>query len=113
MPYTRDLAVWRIVSVLAIGLLACRGVVAGTFSDDFNRPNSSTVGNGWSNTIGNTGGNLAIVNNQLSGTALGGNAGISRPFGLSSPVSVSAQVFEESGFSSNLLRRYTSKFMLS
>lgn len=94
-------------------LLACQFASADTFFDDFNRPNSSSVGNGWTNTSGNVGGNLAIINNQLSAIAPGGgSAGIYRPFSFTSPVTVSAQIFEEGGFG-GLLRRYTSFFSLA
>ncbi|MGH7176576.1 MAG: hypothetical protein ACREJC_04270, partial [Tepidisphaeraceae bacterium] len=53
------------------GLLICLLVTTAEgaiFSDNFNRPDSPSVGNGWTNTSGNTGGNLAIVNNQVSFT---------------------------------------------
>src|SRR5262249_4885138 len=81
------------------------------FYDDFNRPDSSVVGNGWSPTTQEDVGHLAIVSNQLSATD-SGRAGISRPFDLTTPVSISAQVFEQSGYYPDLLGRYGASFAL-
>jgi hypothetical protein len=80
---------------------------AQSFSDDFNRPDSSTVGNGWANTTGNVNGNLAISNNELTCSVPDGNAGIYRPFSFAAPVTVTALVKEMNGFG-GLLRRYDS-----
>lgn len=78
-----------------------------TFTDDFNRPDSTTVGNGWSN----PGGNLEILNNELTcrtGTGDDG-AGILRPFAFTAPLTVTAKIKEMNGFGS-LLRRYVAGF---
>jgi pimeloyl-ACP methyl ester carboxylesterase len=82
-----------------------------TFTDDFNRPDSPTVGNGWSDTAGNIGGNLEILNNELTCTAPIGQpgAGIFRPFRFTPPVTVTATVKEMNGFG-GLLRRYSAEF---
>lgn len=81
-----------------------------TFTDDFNRPNSATVGNGWSNTTGNIGGNLAIKNNELTCPSTGG-AGIFRPFPFTAPITTTARVKEQNGFGT-LLRRYVTSFLV-
>src|SRR5437867_785714 len=63
--------------------IACTFCQAQSFSDNFNRADSTTVGNGWSNTAGNVGGDLVISNNELTCSVTGGdnnNAGIYRPF---------------------------------
>jgi hypothetical protein len=75
-----------------------------TFTDDFNRPDSPTVGNGWSDTAGNISSNLEIRNNELTCPGTGG-AGIFRPFPFTAPTTVTAKVKEMNGFGS-LLRRY-------
>jgi len=85
---------------------------AQTFFDDFNRPDSANVGNGWSNTAGNTGNqNLRISNNTLTTPAPspGGGAGIYRPFPFTAPLTVSATVTDASGYA-GLRRRYGPTF---
>ena len=77
-----------------------------TFSDNFNRADSSSVGNGWINCVGNVGGNLVIANNELTCPNVDGNAGLYRPLSLTSPARVTATLKEMNGFGS-LQRRYT------
>ena len=72
------------------------------FSDDFNRPDSSDVGNGWFNTSGNSGGNLAIKNGAVTCTAFAGGEGIYRPWPFTGPATVSAAVTDMNGFYSLL-----------
>jgi hypothetical protein len=87
---------------------------AQTFFDDFNRPDSANVGNGWSNTPGNTGNqNLRILNHALTTPAPspGGAAGIYRPFPFTAPLTVSATITPGSGYA-GLLLRYGVNFSL-
>jgi hypothetical protein len=85
---------------------------ASVFFDDFNRPDSPTVGNGWLDLAGNLGGNLGIRDNRCSGQTTDGTAGIYRPFAVSAPVTISATLFEQNGFG-DLLRRYTSAIAIA
>src|SRR5580700_10582278 len=64
-----------------------------TFSDDFNRPDSPAVGNGWSDTTDNVGGNLSIQNDQVISNEIPDVAGIYRPFSFTSPVSIQTTLF--------------------
>lgn len=66
-----------------------------SFTDDFNRLDGP-VGNGWTNTTGNTDGDLVISNGALAGTP--GRAAIYRPVDLSSLVTASATITQENGF---------------
>ena len=52
-------------AALSLGLLG-GNTYAQSFSDNFNRTDSVAVGNGWSDTAGNTAGNLSIQNDQLN-----------------------------------------------
>ena len=79
--------------ILALGV---GSVNAQTFLDDFNRPDSMTVGNGWLDSPSNVGGNLSIQAGQL--TTIGNSAGIYRPFPFDRPVTVAATIAETSGY---------------
>jgi hypothetical protein len=81
-----------------------------TFTDDFNRSDSATVGNGWSDTAGNVGGNLEIINNELTCPSAAA-AGIFRPFPFTAPITTTARVKEQNGFGT-LLRRYVTSFLV-
>ena len=77
------------------------------FFDDFNRPDSQTVGNGWhtaSNTT--TSNHLFIKDGQLTRTTFEDLSRIYRPFDFSAPVLISATLAETSGFG-GLLGRYS------
>ncbi len=89
-----------------------RRVLLTVFVDDFNRPDSSRVGNGWLDTLGNTGGNLVIHSNEVSAPAPNGTSGIYRPFSFATPVTISATLKEENGYG-GLLRRYTSNLSIA
>jgi hypothetical protein len=72
------------------------------FSDDFNRADSVTVGNGWTDLNGN----MEIRNNALTCSAVGvPGGGVYRPFAFSGPITISATLTETSGFG-GVLRRY-------
>lgn len=90
--------------------LCCQGAF---FFDDFNRPDSNVVGNGWSNTVGNYDGvNLIITNNVLAAPSIyGGRSGIYRPFPFDGPLTVTATITEKNGFG-GLLRAYDSEFVI-
>lgn len=77
-----------------------------SFFDDFNRPDSQTVGNGWLDAPDIFGNHLSIMNSQL--TTVQSFTGIYRPFSFSSPVSISATLAETSGFG-GLLNRYNAQ----
>jgi hypothetical protein len=68
------------------------------FTDDFNRPDSAAVGNGWLNTSGNGGGNLAVINGQVSPVGPNITAGIYRPFESSTAVTIAATLRDSNGF---------------
>lgn len=85
---------WTVGSaVLCTCILGGNTCNAQAFSDDFNRPDSSVVGNGWSNTAGNYDGNLSIQNDQLISDGQIGTAGIYRPYSFVAPVTISASLF--------------------
>ena len=86
---------------------------AQSFTDDFNRADSSVVGNGWSDLSGNIGGNLGIVSNELTFAPTqtpNAQAGIYRPFTFSAPLTITATLREMNGYYGNLLGRYGSTF---
>ena len=100
------LALCGIAAILIVGHAAS----AATFTDNFNRPDSSTVGNGWSDVttvvsgggfqLSGTavGGTVSILNNQATYIGSSGVAGIYRPFVFTLPVSVTATFYEMNGF---------------
>lgn len=67
------------------------------FEDDFNRPDGP-VGNGWIDSPDNEGGNLGIINEQLSVPQHNTDAGIHRPLPFSDPVRIQATIWETDGF---------------
>ncbi len=81
------------------------------FQDNFNRPDSATVGNGWLDSPNNVGGNLSIRSGQLTPAGIGGFEGIYRPFTFATPVSVTATLAESSGFG-GLPRQYSAEFAI-
>jgi len=95
----------NVVSGVVVLSLLSASARADSFFDDFNRPNSATVGNGWSDLSGNLNGNLIILDNELRVPSAAGYAGIARPFDLGGPVQISVNFKESSGFG-GLLRRY-------
>ena len=80
---------------------------AQSFSDNFNRPDSVTVGNGWLDVPGYT---AFISGGQLT-TDRPPGAAIYRPFSFASGVSMSATLAESSGFG-GLLRSYDAEFTI-
>lgn len=102
----------KAIALLALSL-TLGGVSSGalsqtSFFDDFNRPDSQIVGNGWIDSPFELpyGGSdhLMIKNGQLT-TRANGYTGIYRPFSFSEPVSISATLAETNGFG-GLLNRY-------
>ncbi len=74
---------------------------AASFVDDFNRPNSPSVGNGWLDATGTGTTNLSIFSDRAQAPDPSpGNviAGIFRPFSLGAGVSISATLTQENGF---------------
>lgn len=81
-----------------------------SFFDDFNRPDSAVVGNGWTAVTGSVNGELVIRSGALSTANSASNAGIYRPFDFSTGVRVQANLTETSGF--NGPNRYESLLTL-
>jgi len=97
----------KTITVTAFVLVVCGNANAAViFSDDFNRPDSPVVGNGWLDAV-NGGFSLAIEGGQL--TATGSFPGIYRPFEFSAPVSISATMTQSSGFG-GILGRWVAGF---
>lgn len=71
-----------------------------SFSDNFDRPDSSAVGNGWITSKGSKT-DLQIKNNEVTG----GSGGMYRPQPFNGPVTVSATLKEKNGYG-GLLRQY-------
>lgn len=74
------------------------------FTDDFDRPDSTVVGNGWTNMAGSNGQDLGIVNGKLSGLSPSGDVGIYRPWSPSQTVTVSCVLTYLSGYASTPYR---------
>lgn len=84
-------------TLLCLGCLSS-GLAQNTpFSDDFNRADSATIGNGWSFNTTNDG-HPRILGNQLIGAAEGGHGGIHRPFPLTDSISIQVTFREMNGF---------------
>jgi hypothetical protein len=96
--------------VLILLLLDIRLCNAQRFCDAFDRPDSTDIGNGWVNTLGNSGGDLVLASGAVTTTATvgAGGAGIYRPFPLASVITLYATVSEMNGNFS--LRRYDNMF---
>lgn len=67
------------------------------FTDDFSRPDG-VVGNGWSATADNQGGDLLLGGGKLTTPSVSGLAGIYRPVTYSGTSTVSAKVTDHNGF---------------
>ncbi len=94
---------------LVMVALMCAGTRAQSFSDNFNRPDSSSAGNGWSDSLDNAPGiRLGIVNNRLSAIPGTGDSGVFRPFPTASPVVLSAVITDQNGYGCVRLRYGTS-----
>lgn len=67
------------------------------FADDFNRPDSPVVGNGWvSVTEGGGPGTLVIQDTKLINTGLP-RSGIYRPFAFDAPIRITGKLFDSDG----------------
>ena len=90
-------------------LLLAGHVSASTFFDDFNRPDSSTVGNGWLNATATTSGDVGtfqIQNNEATFiTTANASAAIYRPADFSGSFTIDATLKETNGFG-GLTNRY-------
>ena len=78
-----------------------------SFFDDFNRPDSQVVGNGWTDVPDIYGNHLSIKDGQLTTTA--SFSGISRSFTFGGPISMSLTLAETSGYG-GLPNRYIAAF---
>lgn len=94
----------NLVAIMTISSLAATAT-AQVFFDDFNRPDSSAVGNGWTPLAGGSTTGLGIRSNHVSPVIPNGKGGIYRPFDFSVPVTVSATISEQNGFG-GVPRRY-------
>ena len=91
---------------LSLGGASSEALSQISFFDNFNRPDSQTVGNGWYDAPTIFGNHLSITDGQLTTlTTAERFSGIYRPFNFSAPVSISATLAETSGFG-GLLERY-------
>jgi surface antigen len=73
------------------------GSVGASFADNFNRPDSTVVGNGWTGLQSPK--SLEIVSGALSmRDAAGGAAGVVRPFSVPGPVTIRADFSEKNGW---------------
>jgi probable HAF family extracellular repeat protein len=84
-----DLQRAAVVSVrpLLYEVLEKRIFLSTTFTDNFTRADSTSVGNGWSDLAGNTA-NFGITNNKLTTTATNGSGGIDRPELFDVPITI-------------------------
>lgn len=74
-------------------------VCGSTFSDDFSRPDSPAVGNGWSDASGNPiGKSLVVAGNRLSAVAESGFCGIHRTFPLTQQIELKAVFTDKNGY---------------
>ena len=101
----------KTIAFLALSLTlggASSGALGQTsFFDDFNRPDSQVVGNGWSDVPDIYGNHLSIKNGQLTTTA--SFSGISRSLMFNGPISMSLTLAETSGYG-GLPNRYIAEF---
>lgn len=113
ITYWRSVDVARVRALLLLAVLASTSAFAAltTFFDDFNRPDSVTVGNDWQIMAGSVGGELIIQNNTLTTPVPGGAAGIWRPIDFSGPVTISGTLTQTTG-ADNSLKRYESGFWI-
>lgn len=71
---------------------------ATVISDDFNRADSSVIGNGWTTSAGSVVGNPKIVSNRLANDALGDSpSGIFQPLAFTTPLQVQATLTPTDG----------------
>ena len=103
---SRMATVVRILIVVTL-LCAVRSACAQSFSDDFNRPDSSTVGNGWLNASNNTGGNMTITSQKVGVPINSGFGTIYRPFAVTSDVRVQGTLIQGHGFNAFYPQHYT------
>lgn len=88
-----------IVTLTVCGYLANTTSGGVAFSDNFNRPNSPTVGNGWLNATDNPPGTqLGINNNRLSAIPGTGDAWVYRPFPATNQIALTAVITDQNGF---------------
>jgi len=67
------------------------------FVDDFNRPDGP-VGNGWTDALANTQGNLVVRDGALSTPGPNGSGGVFRPVDTLRPINLSARITYLNGF---------------
>jgi pimeloyl-ACP methyl ester carboxylesterase len=92
-------------------LALCASAQGQSFSDDFNRPDSPSAGNGWLNAIDNRpGAQLGIVGNRLSAASMS-SAAVYRPFPTANQVVLSAVITDQNGYyCGNFRLRYQVSF---
>ena len=91
----------RAAQVLLAAAVVCAAQYAraDTFTDDFNRSDSSIVGNGWLNSPGNVGGNMLITGNKVGVPTNSGAGTLYRPFNSTSfPIHVQTKLYQGHGF---------------
>lgn len=90
----------RLLSALSLSAMLCAGNASATvmFSDDFNRPDSSSVGNGWLDSLNNQGDPFSIVGGVVTASNSAGRSGIYRDFEVTNYVTISATLHHGSGY---------------
>ena len=92
-------AILRVIGWIVFGGCICvQAQAVVLFSDDFNRADSSVVGNGWSDMSTNSPSDLLIKNSTLTTQSVGGQAGIYRAFAFDRNLTLSATLTEASAF---------------
>jgi hypothetical protein len=94
-------------------VLVCVGAHAQSFTDNFNRPDSLTAGNGWLDATDNPlGAHLGIVAGRLTPTSAN-VAAVYRPFPSAAPVVLSAVITDENGYyCGDFRKRYALSFAI-
>ena len=105
--------IWSIAVGISIFVGATAPSIADSilFSDSFDRPNSSTVGNAWLDLSGNVNGNLIVQNGSLTTPNPDGNAGIYRPIDFSFGGRIQGTLTQQNGYGGTL-ERYASGFSI-
>ncbi len=97
---------WRLAGAAAFAsALACASAETRAdtilFSDDFNRPDSIVIGNGWTSAAEPGGGFLEIRNNALSAGQIGNlsvpRAAVFRPLGFAGTLTISGRLSDSDG----------------
>lgn len=95
----------------ATALATCSFCLPASFQDNFDRPNSDDIGNGWSKTSGDIRGSLVLRDGAVTALATDGYAGMCRPWQFTGTVTVTATISDISGFA-GVRSRFVSKLLV-